>query len=128
MASLETYRSKRDFKATAEPKGRKGRRTGDSFVIQKHDARRLHYDFRLEIDGVLDSWVVPKGPSLNPADKCLAVRTEDHPLEYAKREGNIPEGKYGAGTVIIWDRGTCVADGDPVKGLQEDQLKLRPNG
>jgi bifunctional non-homologous end joining protein LigD len=131
--SLEDYLRKRDFTRTPEPTGtrakpRKDKQYTGIFVVQKHAARRLHYDFRLEIDGVLASWAVPKGPSLNPADKRLAVRTEDHPLEYAKFEGTIPQGEYGGGTVMIWDRGTYVAEGDPVKGLQEGKLKFRLNG
>jgi len=104
--SLTAYRSNRVFAKTPEPVGRV-RRVSRSriFVVQKHDASRLHYDFRLAVNGVLASWAVPKGPSMNPADKRLAVRTEDHPLEYAKFEGVIPPGQYGAGTVMVWDLG-----------------------
>ncbi|MCE9657228.1 MAG: DNA ligase D [Burkholderiales bacterium] len=125
MKALEPYLRKRDFKVTSEPRG--GKPTGEalSFVIQKHAASRLHYDFRLELDGTLKSWAVPKGPSLDPADKRMAVHVEDHPLDYGGFEGTIPAGQYGAGTVIVWDRGTWEPVGDPQAGYRAGKLKFR---
>ena len=129
---LAEYNKKRDFHRTSEPPGRAPppRKAGDPgiFVIQKHDASRLHYDFRLELDGVLLSWSVPKGPSLDPKEKRLAVRTEDHPIEYADFEGIIPKGEYGGGTVLLWDRGTWEPIGDPHAGYQAGNLKFLLNG
>lgn len=127
--ALADYNKKRDFSRTAEPKGKAGRRGGHSFVVQKHDARRLHYDFRLEVDGVLKSWAVTRGPSLDPADKRLAVRTEDHPLAYGDFEGNIPKGEYGGGTVMLWDRGTWApVEGKSAKDLEEGHLHFTLDG
>ena len=122
--ALEEYRRKRNFKKTPEPPPErvKGRKAELSYLIQKHDATRLHYDFRLELDGVLLSWAVTKGPSLSPADKRLAVRTEDHPLSYGTFEGTIPKGQYGGGTVMMWDEGTWEPKGDPRAGLEKGHL------
>ena len=116
MAGLKTYRAKRKFGVTAEPKGKVTRRAGHAFVIQKHAARRLHYDLRLELDGVMKSWAVTRGPSLVPDDKRLAVQVEDHPIDYNKFEGTIPRGEYGGGTVMIWDRGPLAAGGRSAQG------------
>jgi bifunctional non-homologous end joining protein LigD len=148
MAKLEEYRRKRRFDRTPEPAGepsetKKDKRLpkpklglepiteyGDTFVVQKHSATRLHYDFRLAIDGTLKSWAVPKGPSLNSGDKRLAVQTEDHPLEYGGFEGKIPEGNYGAGTVMVWDRGTFRVEGtlDALRQLERGEIKFSLNG
>ena len=121
---IETYNKKRDFTKTAEPKGTTARKKGDRFVVQKHDASRLHWDFRLELDGVLKSWAVPKGPSLDPATNRLAMRTEDHPLDYGDFEGTIPQGEYGGGTVMLWDQGRWIPhpEKDPTKTIEEGHL------
>jgi bifunctional non-homologous end joining protein LigD len=127
MSSLRQYRKKRDFKKTAEPAGaavKPRRAKALKYLIQLHDASRLHYDFRLELDGVLKSWAVTRGPSIDPADKRLAVEVEDHPIEYGKFEGIIPKGEYGGGTVILWDTGTWVPEGDPRAGLKKGHLEF----
>ncbi|RWP39182.1 MAG: DNA ligase D [Mesorhizobium sp.] len=126
--ALETYRKKRNFSVTPEPQGRRAPRRGNSFVIQKHDATRLHYDFRLEMDGVLKSWAVTKGPSLIPGEKRLAVHVEDHPLEYGDFEGTIPKGEYGGGTVLLWDRGTWKPIGDAHRGYAKGHLDFELHG
>ncbi|HZF79264.1 MAG TPA: DNA polymerase ligase N-terminal domain-containing protein, partial [Rubrivivax sp.] len=126
---LDRYRAKRNFDVTPEPlesRPREGKAL--SFVVQKHAATRLHYDFRLELDGVLLSWAVPKGPSYDPADKRMAVRTEDHPLSYAGFEGEIPKGQYGAGQVIVWDRGVWTPLSDPHQGLINGKLAFELHG
>jgi bifunctional non-homologous end joining protein LigD len=126
--SLAEYNAKRDFGKTAEPAGKLARTKGSSFVIQKHAASRMHYDFRLELDGVLKSWAVAKGPSLVPGEKRLAVHVEDHPLGYGGFEGTIPQGEYGGGTVMLWDRGTYSygggdPDADPIEALRRGYAK-----
>lgn len=119
--STKDYRSKRNFDKTSEPRGSSGRKSSKQpqFVIQKHDASTLHYDFRIEADGVLKSWAVPKGPSTDPGEKRLAIPTEDHPLDYADFEGVIPEDEYGGGTVLIWDRGSY-------ENITEKDDKIQP--
>lgn len=136
--SLNKYKSKRDFKKTKEPEGKKKSNGKNlTFVVQKHNASHLHYDFRLELDGVLKSWAVPKGPSLDPNQKRLAMMVEDHPLDYRNFEGTIPKGNYGAGSVIVWDNGTYHSAEDSSKkesekiiknGLEEGNLKFILNG
>ncbi|CAN7598616.1 DNA ligase D [Variovorax paradoxus] len=126
---LSRYWAKRDFAITSEPRGQRARPgKALSFVIQKHAASRLHYDFRLELDGVLVSWAVPKGPSYDPADKRMAIHVEDHPLSYGSFEGTIPPKQYGAGTVIVWDNGTWEPVGDPHEGLAKGKLVFRLHG
>src|SRR5471032_956902 len=128
--SLSPYRAKREFTKTSEPAGKKEMPASSKqrFVIQRHDAMRLHYDFRLELDGVFKSWAVTRGPSLDPHDKRLAVEVEDHPLDYGDFEGTIPKGQYGGGTVQLWDRGTWIPEGDPHEGLKRGDLKFRLEG
>lgn len=128
--TLKEYARKRDFSGTPEPSGETpASRAGEyAFVVQKHDASHLHYDFRLELDGVLKSWAVPKGPCLDPSVKRLAIEVEDHPLDYARFEGHIPEGHYGAGDVIVWDEGSWTPIGDPHEGMKSGHLKFRLQG
>jgi DNA ligase D-like protein (predicted 3'-phosphoesterase) len=133
---LDEYKKKRDFERTAEPHGGESRGGRPIFVIQKHAARTLHFDFRLEIGGVLKSWAVPKGPSTVSSDRRLAVPTEDHPYDYAGFEGTIPEGEYGGGTVMLWDRGTYVniraeKDGDGAdmkRSLEDGKIEILLEG
>ncbi|HEU5055139.1 MAG TPA: non-homologous end-joining DNA ligase [Kofleriaceae bacterium] len=127
---LATYRAKRSFAKTPEPAGGTARRpvAGPMFVVQKHAATRLHYDFRLEIEGVLVSWAIPKGPTVDPSVKRLAARTEDHPIEYGDFEGVIPAGEYGGGTVIVWDTGTWQPEGDAAEALRKGHLRFELSG
>ncbi|GAB4072588.1 DNA ligase D [Ancylobacter sonchi] len=126
--ALETYRRKRDFSRTAEPQGGESASDGHAYLIQKHAARRLHYDLRLELDGVLKSWAVTRGPSLVPGEKRLAVHVEDHPLDYGTFEGTIPKGQYGGGTVLLWDTGSWEPIGDPHKGYAKGHLEFELAG
>src|ERR1700730_18260680 len=128
--SLTEYKRKRDFGRTPEPKGKPRKKAGWQYVIQKHDASHLHYDFRLELDGVLKSWAVPKGPSFDPKIKRLAMQVEDHPIDYAKFEGVIPEGEYGGGTVMVWDYGTYEPENsdDVSAAWRKGELKFTLNG
>jgi bifunctional non-homologous end joining protein LigD len=130
MASLTEYKKKRKFDKTPEPGPRKKRtKSGRMFVVQKHRATQLHYDFRLEVDGVLKSWAVPKGPSLDPTVKRLAMQVEDHPVDYAKFEGVIPEGEYGGGTVMVWDYGIYEPEQEDVAAaLKKGELKFTLDG
>ena len=126
MRALQEYDKKRDFRKTREPKPavRKNKSKNKIFVVQEHHASHLHYDFRLEMQGVLRSWAVPKGPSLDPSIKRLAVEVEDHPISYAQFEGQIPAGQYGGGDVVIWDSGTWEIDGDPIEAYKKGRLEF----
>ena len=131
---LSQYQQKRDFERTPEPAGNSSKKGERIFVVQEHHASHLHYDFRLEIGGTLKSWAIPKGPSTDPSDKRLAIPTEDHPVEYANFEGEIPDGEYGAGQVYIWDRGTfedlkTEEDGrPPEEHYEEGKIEIKLHG
>src|SRR5918911_520207 len=126
--ALEEYKRKRKFEATPEPPPQVEKKSQHRFVVQKHHVSHLHYDFRLEMEGVLKSWAVPKGPSLDPADKRLAMMVEDHPVSYFHFEGIIPPGNYGAGTVMVWDTGTWEPQGNASEMLKKGDLKFRLHG
>ena len=126
--ALSEYQQKRHFDNTPEPEAKVARRTGRSYVVQKHAASHLHYDFRLELDGVLKSWAVPKGPCLDPSIKRLAMQVEDHPVDYGAFEGIIPAGEYGGGTVMLWDTGEWEPIGDPHEGYRQGKLKFQLRG
>jgi bifunctional non-homologous end joining protein LigD len=128
MPGLSRYKAKRRFGVTREPRGKIGNQDDHAFVVHKHDARRLHYDLRLQLDGVMKSWAVTRGPSLVPGEKRLAVQVEDHPIEYNKFEGTIPRGEYGGGTVMLWDRGRWEPEYDPHHGLAKGHLAFRLKG
>ncbi|TIQ01404.1 MAG: ATP-dependent DNA ligase, partial [Mesorhizobium sp.] len=132
MASLEQYHAKRDFKKTAEPAGKVVRnRNGEAggiFVVHKHAATRLHYDLRLEHGGVLWSWAITRGPSLDPHEKRFAVHVEDHPIDYASFEGTIPKGEYGGGSVIVWDEGKWQPENDPAQAMKKGHISFELHG
>ena len=127
---LEKYRKKRNFSKTPEPEGTTGGRSGQYFVVQKHQASHLHYDFRLQVGEVLKSWAIPKGPSIDPSHKRLAIQVEDHPIEYKDFEGVIPPGEYGAGTVMVWDYGVyeLLEGEDPKRSIEKGWMRFHLNG
>ncbi len=127
---LKEYRRKRSFRKTPEPEGSQRVKFNEHFVVQKHQASHLHYDFRLQVAGVLKSWAIPKGPSIDPSDKRLAIQVEDHPVEYKDFEGVIPSGEYGGGAVMIWDCGSyeLLEEKEPQKNIQEGGIRFRLHG